>query len=219
VVVLAGGSAVAIPEIHDLADAVLFMWYPGEQGGTAVAKVLFGEVSPSGKLPITFPRSVDQLPPFEDYSMDGRTYRFMQDDPLYPFGFGLSYTRFAYSEPRVTQSTVPVGQSVTVTASVTNAGSVAGTESVQCYVTDLEGSARTPLASLCGIKTVNLSPGSTAEVSFQIESEAMQLVLDDGTVAVEPGVFRVSIGSCSPGGRARELGAPEPVVAEFEVVE
>jgi beta-glucosidase len=219
VVVFAGGSAVAIPEIHDIADAVLCMWYPGEQGGTAVAKILFGEVSPSGKLPITFPRAVEQLPPFDDYSMDGRTYRFMRDDPLYPFGFGLSYTSFAYADARVSEATVTNGESVTVTASVTNTGTVAAHETVQCYISDLEGTVRTPISSLCGVSTVYLTPGSATEVSFQIEPEVMQLVLDDGTASVEPGTFRVSIGSCSPGDRGIQLGAAQPVVAEFVVVE
>ena len=104
VLVLTGGSPIALGEVEDMVDAILFVWYPGMEGGRAVADVLFGDVSPSGKLPVTFPKSLDQLPAFDDYSMQGRTYRYMTEEPLYPFGFGLSYTTFAY---RVFQITTP----------------------------------------------------------------------------------------------------------------
>ena len=106
IVVLVGGSAIAAPEVQEIADAVLFAWYPGQEGGHAVADVLFGDVSPSGRLPMTFPASVDQLPPFDDYRMAGRTYRYMTQEPLYPFGFGLSYSTFRYElvdAPRATR--------------------------------------------------------------------------------------------------------------------
>jgi beta-glucosidase len=217
VVILAGGSPVAIPELHELADAVLFMWYPGEQGGTAIARVLFGDVSPSGKLPVTFPESVDQLPPFEDYSMVGRTYRYMTDAPLYPFGFGLSYTTFEYADAKVSAESIAQGESVSVSATLANTGSTSSAEVVQCYIKDLEGSTRTPLASLCGVNRVFVPAGKSVEVSFTIPPEAMALVQEDGSSVVEPGEFRVVIGSCSPGDRGVALGSPKPVEASFTV--
>ena len=228
IVVLAGGSPVAIPEIHEFADAVLFMWYPGEQGGTAVARVVFGDVSPSGKLPITFPRSTDQLPPFDDYTMDGRTYRFMTDDPLYPFGFGLSYTTLRYSNVEVaatvdrkTLAGAPVAGApggVQVRATVENTGQVGTSEVVQLYVTDLDASVRSPRASLAGMQRVYVPAGASVDVDLEIPARSLELVLNDGTRTIEPGAFRVTVGSCSPGARGVELGAPEPATAEFEVL-
>ncbi len=109
VLVLTGGSPIALGELEDLVEAIVFVWYPGQEGGRAVAEVLFGDVAPSGKLPLTFPRSLEQLPPYEDYAMAGRTYRYMTAEPLYPFGFGLSYTRFGYSELELAQERIAAG--------------------------------------------------------------------------------------------------------------
>ena len=109
VLVLTGGSPIALGEVEDMTDAILFVWYPGMEGGRAVADVLFGDVSPSGKLPLTFPMSLDQLPAFDDYSMNGRTYRYMTAEPLYPFGFGLSYSRFEYSELQLDKTNLALG--------------------------------------------------------------------------------------------------------------
>ena len=217
IVVLAGGSPVAIPEVQELADAILFMWYPGEQGGPALARLIFGDVSPSAKLPVTFPRSVDQLPDFEAYEMDGRTYRFMTDDPLYPFGFGLSYTSFAYSGIRVEQESLTAGSTARLSVTLTNTGSTASAEVVQCYITDLEASVRAPRLSLCGIRRVFVPAGSSVDVTFEVPPAAMELVLDDGSRAIEPGRFRLTVGSCSPGSRGAELGAPEPATVDFQV--
>ena len=123
VLVLTGGSAIDISEVEDLADAILFAWYPGEQGGNAVADVLFGDVSPAGRLPVTFYSSIDQLPPYDDYSMvDGHTYRYMDEEPLYPFGYGLSYTSFEYSDLQINKSEIKKGGSVKVKVKVTNTG-------------------------------------------------------------------------------------------------
>ena len=217
IVILAGGSPVAIPEVQELADAILFMWYPGEQGGAAVARVVFGDVSPSGKLPVTFPKSVEQLPPFDDYSMEGRTYRYMKQDPLYPFGFGLSYTTLEYGNGSVSSSSIKIGQTVTAKATITNKGRASISEVAQCYITDVEGSARTPVASLCGVRRVFVAAGQSVEVTFEIPPSAMELVQDDGSSVVEPGEFRVSIGSCSPGKRGVDLGAPAPAEMTFTV--
>ncbi|MFW6212937.1 MAG: glycoside hydrolase family 3 C-terminal domain-containing protein, partial [Spirochaetota bacterium] len=155
VVVLAGGSPVAIPEIHELADAIIYMWYPGEQGGAALARLIFGDVSPSGKLPVTFPASVEQLPPFEDYRMAGRTYRFMSEKPLYPFGYGLSYTKFSYSgidaPDSLAAGDLEAGKSVTVAVTITNEGHAASAEVAQLYLRrpGSDPSRGLPFASLC----------------------------------------------------------------------
>ncbi|RPJ59587.1 MAG: glycoside hydrolase family 3 protein [Acidobacteria bacterium] len=217
ILVLTGGSPVAIPEVHDLADAILYVWYPGEEGGTAIADVLFGNVAPSGRLPITFPRSVAQLPPYEDYSMKGRTYRYMQEDPLYPFGFGLSYATFAYSDLQVSKKQVRKGDSVEVTAVVKNDGKVAAEEVVQCYLTDVQASVPTPAYDLRGFKRVKLAPEESQKVTFSISPEAMQLVNNNGEQVLEPGDFRVTIAGAAPVKRSVDLGAAAPVSAVFTV--
>ena len=134
VLVLANGSALSVNWANDHVKAILEAWYPGEAGGTAVAEALAGDFSPAGRLPITFYKGTDQLPAFEDYSMANRTYRYFKGEPLYPFGYGLSYTKFRYSNPRVTSESVAADGSVTVSADVKNSGAMAGDEVVQLYV-------------------------------------------------------------------------------------
>src|SRR5580693_10054521 len=135
IAVVTGGSPMNLAEVQQLADAVLLVWYPGEEGGDAVANILFGNVSPSGKLPVTFPRSYDQLPPFDNYSMKGRTYRFMSADPLYPFGFGLSYTNFSYSGLTVSKPKIRRGETLTAEVTLTNTGKYASDEVAELYLT------------------------------------------------------------------------------------
>ena len=217
IVVLTGGSPVAIPEVHELADAILYVWYPGEQGGVAVADVIFGDVSPAGRLPLTFPKSTDQLPPYDDYSMVGRTYRYMTAEPLYPFGFGLSYSRFEYSDLKLDNTQPRQGETVRATVTVRNVGNVAGDEVVQLYLTDVEASVRTPISALKGFRRVHLKPAQRREVAFMITPEMMSLVDENGDSRLEPGQFRVTIGGCSPGKRGTDLGASKPVQATFAV--
>jgi len=217
VVVLLGGSPIAIPEVHEMADAVLFAWYPGEEGGRAVADVLFGDAAPSGRLPITFPKTLDDLPPYEEYAMAGRTYRYMSAEPLYPFGFGLGYTRFEYGAIELDRKSVPAGESVTARVRVTNVGERAGDAVVQVYLTDLEASVRVPRASLVGFGRVELAPGESQTAVIAIEPRAMELVNDEGRRVLEPGLFQVTIGGVSPGARALELGASRPASATFRV--
>ena len=215
IVVLTGGSPLAIPEVHELADAILYVWYPGEQGGRAVADVLFGDVSPSGRLPITFPKSVKQLPPFDDYSMAGRTYRYMKKEPLYPFGFGLSYTHFEYKNLKLDADKVKQGDSIRATVTVKNIGNSDGDEVVQLYITDIEASTRTPLYALKGFKRISLKAGQSKTIEFTITPEIMALINNSGESVLENGEFKVTIGGCSPGNRGIALGAPEPVQATF----
>lgn len=211
IAIVTGGSPMNLAEVQELADAVLLVWYPGEEGGTAVADVIFGNVSPSGRLPVTFPKSLDQLPPYEDYSMKGRTYRYMEAEPLYPFGFGLSYTTFKYSPIKLSASTIGKKQSAEVEVTVTNAGSKEGEEVVQLYITDMEASAPAPLFSLKGIKRVSLKPGASSTMKFTITPEMLELVNSKGERIIEPGKFTISIGGSLPGKRSTELGASPPV--------
>src|SRR5262245_36519097 len=202
--VLLNGSALAVNWADENIPAIVEAWYPGEEGGTAIAEVLFGDYNPGGRLPVTFYKSVDQLPPFEDYNMRGRTYRYFKGDPLYPFGFGLSYTNFKYENLKLSAKSIKAGQSVKVSVDVRNAGDRAGDEVVQLYVTDVAASVPTPIRSLAGIKRIFLKPGEKQTVSFTLDAGRMTVIDDKGKRVVEPGEFTVSVGGKQPGftGRA-----------------
>ena len=219
VLVVTGGSPLALGEVEDLVEAIVFVWYPGQEGGKAVADVLFGDVSPAGKLPVTFPKSLDQLPPFEDYGMEGRTYRYMTQEPLYPFGFGLSYTQFAYSGLALAKETVKAGETLPIRFTLTNTGLVEAEEVAQVYLSDLEASVPVPIHSLIGFHRVRLAPGESKTIEFTISPEMMMLFDDEGAQKLEPGQFRLTVGGCSPGARGLALGAPEPVSAVFAVTQ
>lgn len=218
ILVLTGGSPIALGEIEDMVEAILFVWYPGMEGGRAVADVLFGDVSPSGKLPVTFPKSLDQLPPFDDYSMSRRTYRYATEEPLYPFGFGLSYTQFEYSELKRDKTNLTLGDSLTVSLTLTNSGDSDSSEIVQFYLSDLRASTIVPLHRLVGFERVTLTAGESRTLHFTLTPEMMSFYNDEGKLTLEPGGFKLEIGGCSPGARGQQLGAPKPVVALFEVV-
>ena len=180
VLVVTGGSPIALGEVEDMVEAIIFVWYPGMEGGKAVADVLFGDISPGGKLPITFPKSLDQLPPFEDYSMDGRTYRYMTEEPLYPFGFGLSYSSFEYADLSLEKSEVTVGERLNLHVTVKNTGERAAAEVVQFYLSDLEASTTVPLSKLVGFERVILEPGESSTLEFTLTPEMMSFFNDDG---------------------------------------
>jgi beta-glucosidase len=199
VLVLMSGSALAVNWADLHVDAIVQAWYPGEEGGAAIADVLFGDYNPAGRLPVTFYKSVDQLPPFENYAMDGRTYRFFKGQPLYPFGHGLSYTKFKYSSINISSPRVKPTDKVTVSATVENAGDRAGDEVVQLYVTDLQAWVRVPIRSLAGVERVHLKPGERRVISFTLEPRQLSVITDDGRVVVEPGDFKVSVGGKQPG--------------------
>lgn len=211
IVVLTGGSPMAISEVHDVADAVLYAWYPGQEGGNAVADVLFGDVNPSGKLPVTFPRSVDQLPDYEDYSMEGRTYKYMNETPLYPFGFGLSYTRFEYSDLDAGDTSHSVDDDLELKVKVRNAGDFAGEEVLQLYLHHEDAPFRVPNNELKRFERVRLDPGEEKEVSFVLKTSDFYVFNENGEEVFEPGNFVFTVGGSSPGSRSIELGA-----AEFE---
>jgi len=199
VLVLLGGSALAVNWENDNVPAILDAWYPGEEGGTAIADVLFGDYNPGGRLPVTFYKSVSDLPAFTDYSMQGRTYRYFQGQPLYPFGFGLSYTTFKYDNLKVQTKDIQAGNSVKVTADVENTGNIIGDEVVQLYLTDEKASVPVPIRSLAGTKRIVLKPGEKQNVSFAISAEQMSVVGDDGKRLIEPGEFLISVGGKQPG--------------------
>lgn len=217
VLVVTGGSPIAFGEVEDMVDAILFVWYPGMEGGRAVADVLFGDVVPSGKLPITFPKSLDQLPPFDNYSMEGRTYRYMSEEPLYPFGFGLSYSKFTYSDLQLDKRIVAPGDSLHVNFTLTNSGTSDAAEVAQFYLSDLYASTIIPFHHLVGFERVSLQAGEARTLSFTITPEMMSFINDDGKLILEPGEFRLEVGGCSPSQRGQELGAPKPVMAKFAV--
>jgi beta-glucosidase len=198
VVVLLSGSALAVNWANDNVPAIMHAWYPGGEGGTAVADVLFGDYNPAGRLPVTFYKSVDQLPPFTDYSMQGRTYRYFKGEPLYPFGFGLSYTSFAYSNLRFDSRSVKAGQPINVTVDVKNVGDRAGDEVVQLYITDVAASVPVPIRSLIGFNRISLKPGEKQTVMFTITPRQMSLIDDAGKRIIEPGEFLVSAGGGQP---------------------
>ena len=218
VLVLCGGSPIALGEVEDLVEAVVFAWYPGQAGGRAVADVLFGDVVPSGKLPLTFPTSLDQLPPYEDYAMAGRTYRYMAAAPLYPFGFGLSYTQFAYRDLTLQASQIAAGDTLRVHCTLSNTGQIEAEEVAQCYVSDMEASVPVPLHKLVAFQRVRLAPGEQRTLEFTITPEMLALIDEDGQSRLEPGQFRITIGSCSPGSHGVALGAPDAVSAIVTVV-
>jgi len=217
VLVVTGGSPIALGEIEDLVEAILFVWYPGMEGGKAVADVLFGDVSPAGKLPLTFPKSLDQLPPFDDYSMNGRTYRYMTEEPLYPFGFGLSYSCFEYSDLKLDRTEIATGDDLNVSVTVRNSGDRTAPEVVQFYLSDLEALTVVPLSHLVGFERVALEPGESRALKFTLTPEMMSFFNEEGKLTLEPGKFRLEVGGCSPGVRGQELGAPAPVTAIFTV--
>lgn len=217
IAIVTGGSPVDLSKVQELADAVLYVWYPGEEGGTAIADVLFGDVSPSGRLPITFPKSLDQLPAYDDYSMEGRTYKYMNGEPMYPFGFGLSYTQFEYSNATLDKTELSAEESVSLEVTVKNTGNVKSDEVVQVYISDLEASVRVPNSQFINTRRVTLEPGASEKVTFEIKPESFQVVQEDGSKIIEPGKFRLYVGGSSPMKRSEALGASKMAEVEFAV--
>jgi beta-glucosidase len=198
VLVLLNGSAVAVNWADANIPAIVEAWYPGQAAGTAIADVLFGDANPAGRLPVTFYRSLEGMLPFDDYSMQERTYKYFTGDPLYPFGHGLSYTTFAYSDLDVAAS-VDAGDPVDVSVVVNNTGKRAGEEVVQVYVTDREASAPVPIRKLVGFKRIRLEAGASQAVTFKIDPRELSLITDDTRRVIEPGVFDLTVGGKQPG--------------------
>ncbi len=198
ILVLMNGSALAVNQAAESIDAIISAGYPGQEGGHAVADAIFGDVNPAGRLPVTWYQSVDQLPPFEDYDMKNRTYRYFGGDPLYPFGYGLSYTVFEYSALQVPEK-VRAGQPVEVKVEVTNTGERAGDEVVQLYLKDEKASTPRPQHQLEGFERIFLRPGQSKEVTFQLSPRQFSMIGKDENRLIEKGWFTVSVGSGQPG--------------------
>jgi beta-glucosidase len=197
IVVLMNGSPVASLQAHEKAAAVLLAGYPGVEGGSAVADVIFGDYNPAGRLPVTYYSSVDQLPPFEDYDMENRTYRYFTGTPLYPFGYGLSYTTFSYSDLSLPEKIV-AGDDARVSVRVTNTGKMAGDEVVQLYITDEKASTPRPLRQLEGFKRIHLDPGESRTVEFLLRAEQFSMINKSDVRVIEPGWFTVAAGGRQP---------------------
>lgn len=197
VVILTNGSALAINWAQDHAAAILEAWYPGEEGGTAVADVLSGDYNPAGRLPVTFYKSVAQLPPFGNYSMAGRTYRYFTEQPLYPFGFGLSFSSFNYSDLHLSHEQIAADAAVTVSVRVTNASSIPGDEVVQLYLSHpgVEGA---PIRSLAGFQRIHLDASASQTVNFTLHDRDLSIVDEAGVRRIVPGSLDVWVGGGQP---------------------
>jgi len=201
-VVLMNGSALAVNWINEHANAILDAWYPGEEGGAAVAETLSGKNNPAGRLPVTFYTGVNQLPNFEDYSMERRTYRYFNGKPLYPFGYGLSYTTFKYSDLALPTQAVAAGQPVVADVTVTNTGKIAGDEAVQVYLKfpDVKGA---PRIALRGFQRIHLEAGASQRVHFELKDRDLGMVNEAGNPMIAAGDYTISIGGGQP-----DTGAP-----------
>jgi beta-glucosidase len=210
VVVLMNGSALAVNWINQHANAILEAWYSGEEGGAAIADTLGGRNNPAGRLPVTFYKDVSQLPNFEDYSMENRTYRYFAGKPLYPFGYGLSYTTFSYSGLGAPNEPVNADDSLNAAVTVTNTGKVAGDEVVQLYL-KFPPVAGAPRIALRGFQRIHLEPGESRQVHFDLKNRDLSIVTEIGQPIIAGGEYTISIGGGQP-----DTGAPG-VTGHFHV--
>lgn len=217
ILILTNGSPMTINWAQENVHAILEVWYPGEEGGTAVADVIFGDYNPAGRLPVTFVKSIERLPDFTDYSMKGRTYRYMEEEPLYPFGYGLSYTKFEYGNLRISSESVKTGESIDIAVDVINSGNVAGDEVVQLYLKDEDASVTVPKVELKGFKRVHFAPGERKTVKFTLTPRQMAIIDDSGRCVLEPGKFLVFVGGSQPDARSEKLTGMKIGSMEFEV--
>ncbi|AXP80137.1 Xylan 1-2C4-beta-xylosidase precursor [Mariniflexile rhizosphaerae] len=197
VLVLVNGGALAINWASDNLSAIVSAGYPGQQGGNAIADVLFGDYNPAGRLPITYYKSIDQLPPFEDYNMKGRTYRYFDQEPLFPFGFGLSYTKFAYTNFKM-PSKIEINKPIEVSVTVSNIGDFDGDEVVELYLKDEKATTPRPKHQLIGFKRVNIKKAEQKEVKFTILPRQLSMINNKNELVIEPGWFTVSVGGGQP---------------------
>lgn len=211
IVVVNTGSAIDLGYADQHCDAIIQAWYNGAHAGQALAELLFGAFSPSGKLPITFYHSVDNLPDFKDYSMQNRTYRYFKGDVLYPFGFGLSYSQFEYSNFTAKQQEITAGDNLSVCVTVKNTGDIPAGEVVQFYIRDMESSQILPNHSLCGFEYLYLQPNESKTITVSIPASSFEVVDQQGQRYVEPGDFTIYAGSSQPDKRSIALTQTEPL--------
>jgi len=207
ITVICSGMPLDLREVCELSDAVLYAWYPGERGGDAVADIIFGNVSPSAKLPITFPKSIEQLPPFEDYSMKGRTYKYMKETPLFPFGFGLSYAKLKWENAKVSKTEIKKDQSINISVDIKNIGSINADEVVQLYLTINNVKEELPVSTLVNFKRVSINKGANSKVSFSVPYNEFSFINSKGEKIQHIGKATITIANASPGERSQQLGA------------
>lgn len=207
ITIICAGMPLDLREVTELSDAVLYAWYPGERGGEAVADIIFGDVSPSGKLPITFPRSVDQLPDYEDYSMAGRTYKYMEESPMFPFGYGLGYVDLKWDQPEVNARTVTKKQDLEILLNVVNNGSMSADEVIQVYMTVNDVKEKVPIASLVDFKRISVAEGKQSQVAFTIPRNVFSYYNSEGELIQHRGEATITVADAAPGERSKELGA------------
>jgi beta-glucosidase len=217
VLVLMNGSGLAVNWADEHLPAIVEAWYPGEEGGTAVAGLLAGDFSPAGRLPITFYKSIDQLPAFADYSMTNRTYRYFSGEPLYPFGYGLSYTSFHYDNPRIDTASLSTRQTIIVSVDVANTGAMAGDEVVQLYLSHPEVPG-TPVRALEGFQRVHFDRGEKKTVSFTVRDRELSLVDEAGRHRIVPGRVAIWIGGGQPNQRSALPKTPG-VFSQFAITQ
>lgn len=198
VLVLTGGSPISVPWAQENIPAILHMWYPGQQGGTALMDILFGKAVPSGRLPVTVPKDLTQLPAFEDYAMAGRTYRYMEAEPLYRFGYGLSYTTFVYDHLDLGESVIGPEDEIQVSVEISNTGEHDADEVVQLYVENVGRSVPAPRVHLQGFQRVYIPAGGTAGADFILRASQLAVFDEEGKPFVEPGTYRISVGGAQP---------------------
>jgi beta-glucosidase len=199
VLLLLNGGPVTTQWASAHAGAIVEAWYPGEEGGTAIADVLFGDYNPGGRLPVTVYKSVDQLPPFSDYKMAGRTYRYFSGEPLYPFGYGLSFTHFQYRNLKTGAAQIGTSKSLRVSVEVKNSGAESGDEVVQLYLTHLNAPVPVPIRSLSGFNRVHLTQGESRVISFNLMPRQLSVIDNSGKRVVLPGKLRIEVGGKQPG--------------------
>ncbi|HEX3009003.1 MAG TPA: glycoside hydrolase family 3 C-terminal domain-containing protein [Bacteroidales bacterium] len=214
VFVLMNGSAISINWADANIPAILEAWYPGEEGGNAVADILFGDYNPAGRLPLTFYKGVDQLPPFEDYNMKNRTYRYFTGDPLYKFGYGLSYSTFAYSNLKVA-SQVKAGEEIKVSIDVENKGKMAGDEVVQLYISHPNADVTVANLSLQGFRRIHLKPGEKQTVELTLKPKQYSVFAEGKGLVPKPGIVALSIGGSQP--NDKKAVNTQVLSARFEV--
>ena len=205
ILVLLNGGALAVNWEEKNIPAIVEAWYPGQAAGTAIADVLFGDYNPGGRLPVTFYKSVKDLPSFEQYNMTNQTYRYFKGEPLYPFGYGLSYTTFKYDKLKL-NDTYKIGDSVRVSVEVKNTGKVAGDEVVQVYISDLDAPVPAPIRALKGFRRIHLEPGEIKTMEFTISPEAFSIINESNERIIVPGKFELSVGGGQPGSKGTKDG-------------
>jgi len=210
VLCLTAGSAINLSYADEYCNGILQTWYPGASGGKAVADILFGKCSPSGKLPVTFYRSLDNMLEFTDYAMTNRTYRYMKEEALYPFGYGLTYGNVVCTLAKIVEPVV-LNEDIKIQVNVENKGDFVTEEVIQCYIKDLESKYAVPNYSLCGFKRIRLEPKEKKTINISIPFNSLKAVNENGEKILDSNQYLIYIGICQPDGRSKKLTGNFPI--------